>query len=315
MQEIPLSEILPQHALECLTNCSPWVLLDPAGPVAADEKRLILIAFALMLTVVIPVIVMAVMFAWKYRASNKSADFSPKWAHSLKIEVVVWLVPAVIVTVLSALVWDYSHRLDPYQPLASTVKPLHVEAVSMDWKWLFIYPELGIASVNQLVVPANVPVSFRITSDSVMTSFFIPQLGSQIYAMAGMETKLHLQASRIGVFQGLNSQFSGDGFSGMHFDAIATDTEGFNTWVRKVRQTNTLLDHAHFQSLEMPSHHTPVQYFAQITPGLFNDVLMKYMPDMSSNNKQSADLCRQRAGHQQFALAASQSIKLSHSQE
>lgn len=314
MQEIPFSEILPQHVVQCIANCSPWVLLDPAGPVAADEKRLIIIAFVLMLTVVIPVIVMAILFAWKYRASNKSANFAPKWAHSFKIEAVVWLVPAVIVTILSVLVWDYSHRLDPYETLKSTVKPIRVEVVSMDWKWLFIYPDLGIASVNQLVVPTNVPISFRITSDSVMTSFFIPQLGSQIYAMAGMETKLHLQANRVGVFQGLNSQFSGDGFSGMHFDTIATDAEGFNTWIGKVRQSNIPLDRDHFKNLEIPSHQTPVQYFTQVKSGLFDDVLMKYMPDMSSK-KQTADLCSQHSERQHIASAATQLTKISHSQE
>lgn len=272
-----------QGAFACVggdCGSSHWSLLDPMGPIGADEKRLILIAFGLMLTVVIPVIVMALSFAWKYRQSNTSATYQPKWDYSGKIEAVVWVVPAIIVTILSVLVWRDSHALSPYKPIASSVKPIEVEAVSMDWKWLFIYPDLGIASVNKLVFPSGTPVSFRITSDTVMTSFFIPQLGSQIYAMAGMQTKLHLVADQPGTYRGLNSQFSGDGFSGMHFDAVATSQQGFDDWVKQVKESKDTLDTAGLKKLEIPTANVPVQYFASVKSGLFEDIIMKYMPDM-----------------------------------
>lgn len=272
-----------QGAFACVGDCgsSQWSLLNPMGPIGADEKRLILIAFGLMLTVVIPVIVMALGFAWKYRASNTAATYQPKWDYSGKIEAVVWAIPTIIILILSVLVWRDTHALSPYRPIASTAKPVDVQVVAMDWKWLFIYPEQGIASVNKLVFPANVPVSFRITSDTVMSSFFIPQLGSQIYAMAGMQTRLNLQADQPGTYRGLNSQYSGNGFAGMHFDAIATSEQGFADWVKQVKQSPAVLDEAGFKALEAPTENAPVQYFARVEPGLFEKIVNKYMPDMA----------------------------------
>jgi cytochrome o ubiquinol oxidase subunit 2 len=279
----------PMGAVACVGNCggSHWALLDPMGPIGMDEKRLILTAFGLMLLVVIPVIVMTFLFARRYRASNTSATYSPKWDYSGKIEAVVWLVPTIIVLVLSILVWRESHALSPYRPIASNVKPVQVEAVSMDWKWLFIYPQLGIASVNKLVFPSGTPVSFRITSDTVMTSFFIPQLGSQIYAMAGMQTKLHLLADHPGTYRGINSQFSGNGFSGMHFDAVATTEQGFQDWVKEVKASNATLDDASLKKLEIPTENAPVQYFAAVRHGLFGDIIRKYNPEMVPMNTAS----------------------------
>lgn len=270
---------LPQGALACAGSCGNghWALLDPMGPIGADEKTLILTAFGLMLIVVIPVILMTFAFAWKYRASNKAATYAPKWDYSGKIEAIVWLVPAVIVAALSVLVWKSSHDLSPYKPIASTVQPVQVEAVSLDWKWLFIYPQLGIASVNRLVIPAGVPVSFRITSDSVMSSFFIPRLGSQIYAMAGMQTRLHLVADHPGTYKGLNTQFSGAGFSGMYFDTVATSQQGFDAWVKQVRQSPRNLDEAAFKQLEVASQNNPPEFFSTVKPHLFDDIIQKYM--------------------------------------
>ena len=286
-----LKETLPHGAFACVGACGSgsghWALLNPAGPIGVAEKHLILTAFGLMLLVVIPVIVMTFLFAWRYRASNSSATYTPKWDYSGKIEAVVWLVPAVIVLVLSALVWRESHALSPYRPIASNAKPVQVEAVSMDWKWLFIYPQLGIASVNKLVFPTGTPVSFRITSDTVMTSFFIPQLGSQIYAMAGMQTKLHLLADHPGTYYGFNSQFSGNGFSGMHFDAVATSDQGFQDWVKEVRASNATLDDAGLKKLEIPTANAPVQYFASVKHGLFGDIIRKYNPSMAPMNTAS----------------------------
>lgn len=169
-------------------------ILSPKGDIGAQEKTLLFTATGLMLLVVIPVIIMILTFAWKYRASNTKADYQPKWAHSTAIEVVVWTVPCIIVAILAVITWRSTHALDPYKPLVSEHKPVTIEVVSLDWKWLFIYPEYDIATVNEIAFPVDVPVNFRITSASVMNSFFIPQLGSQIYSMAGMETKLHLNA-------------------------------------------------------------------------------------------------------------------------
>lgn len=271
--------VLPQGTLACAGSCGAghWTLLDPMGPIGADEKTLILTAFGLMLIVVLPVIFMTFAFAWKYRASNKAATYQPKWDYSGKIETIIWIVPAVIVTTLGILVWKSSHDLDPYKPTASAVPPVQVEAVSLDWKWLFIYPQLGIATVNRLVIPTGVPVSFHITSDSVMTSFFIPRLGSQIYAMNGMQTRLHLVAAHPGTYRGLNTQFSGAGFSGMYFDTVATSQQGFDAWVKQVRQSPTKLDEAAFKQLELPSQNNPPAFFSAVKPHLFDQIIQKYM--------------------------------------
>ncbi len=270
----------PEWALACDGDCgSKWALLNPRGPIAAHEKGLIITAFALMLLVVVPVIFMTIAFAWKYRASNNDASYAPKWDNSTKIEAVVWTVPAVIVAILAALVWKSSHELSPYRPIASAVKPVQVQVVSMNWKWLFIYPDLGIASVNRLVIPAGVPVSFRITSDAVMSSFFIPQLGGQIYAMAGMQTRLQLVADQPGSYQGLNTQFSGDGFAGMHFETVAASNQDFDAWVAQVRHSSMPLSEDAFKALEIPSENVPPRYFSSVEPQLFERIMQKYLPN------------------------------------
>lgn len=211
-------------------------LLNPKGQIALEQRSLILTAFGLMLIVVIPAVLMAVVFAWKYRASNTNAKYSPNWSHSNKVEAVVWTIPILIILFLSVLTWKSTHALEPSKPLQSDVKPVEIDVVALDWKWLFIYPEQGIATVNQIAFPANTPVNFKITSNSVMNSFFIPTLGSQIYAMAGMQTKLHLIANEPGTFDGISANFSGRGFSGMKFKAIATkDDAEFQQWVAKVK--------------------------------------------------------------------------------
>ena len=174
-----------------LGGCN-MALFDPKGQVGADEKSLIITATLLMLIVVVPVILMTFAFAWKYRASNTKATYMPDWSHSTKIELVVWLVPCLIIAVLGWITWESTHKLDPYRPLDSEVKPVTIQAISLDWKWLFIYPDQGIATVNEIAFPKDTPVNFQITSDSVMNSFFIPQLGSQIYSMAGMLSLIHI---------------------------------------------------------------------------------------------------------------------------
>ncbi len=266
-----------------LGGCSDILLFNPKGPIGDAERFVIIVSIALMLIVVIPVFIMVFMFIRKYRASNTNATYMPKWSHSARIELVVWLVPAIIITILSILIWNTTHRLDPYKPIDTGVKPINIEAVSLDWKWLFIYPDQNIATVNQLVFPANVPISFRITSATVMTSFFIPQLGSQIYAMAGMQTRLHLLADEAGTYLGQNQQLSGRGYADMKFKAIAVSREQFETWVQKVRQSPDKLNMARYEKLEEPSANYPVTLFSEVTSDLFDRIIRKFNKTMSPN--------------------------------
>jgi cytochrome o ubiquinol oxidase subunit 2 len=263
-----------------LAGCNS-AILNPKGQVGQDEKNLLISAVLLMLLVVIPVIVMTLVFAWKYRASNTKARYEPNWSHSTVIEVVVWSIPCMIILVLAVLTWRSSHALDPYKPLQSDVKPITIEAVALDWKWLFIYPEQGIATVNEIAFPANTPVNFKITSDTVMNSFFIPQLGTQIYAMAGMETKLHLIANEPGEFFGISANYSGHGFSKMNFTAHATpDQAGFDAWVAKVKAAPQSLHAREFQELASVRNDKadyPVTYYSSVQDGMFKSLIDKYM--------------------------------------
>lgn len=208
-------------ALACvgLSGCD-WVLLDSKGMVGLAQRDLILICIGLMLIVVIPAIVLTFVFAWRFRAGNTQAKYTPDWSHSTKVEIVVWGVPLLIIAGLAVIVWKSTHELDPYKPLDVAGEPLHVDVIATDWKWVFVYPDLGIATVNQLNFPANRPLAFNITSNSTMNTFFIPQLGGQIYAMAGMRTQLHLIANEPGQFRGMSGNYSGHGFSNMKFIEI-----------------------------------------------------------------------------------------------
>src|SRR5262245_58760244 len=183
-----------------------------------------------MLAVIVPVILMALGFAWWFRAGNTRAQYLPNWQYFGPIELIVWAIPALVVMFLGGIAWIGSHDLDPPRPIASQTPPVEIQVVALDWKWLFIYPKDGVASVNRLVVPAGTPLSFTITSASVMNSFFVPQLGSQIYAMAGMATRLHLLADRPGSFQGLSAQYSGSGFSDMRFEVTAVAPADYADW-------------------------------------------------------------------------------------
>ena len=274
--------LFPALAALLIGGCSRMVLLNPKGPIGETERFVILLAFALMLLVVIPVIIMAFWFPWKYRAGNSTANYAPKWCDSGKIELVVWLVPAAIVTCLSILIWYTTHHLDPYKPLVSTSKPVTVQAVSLDWQWLFIYPDENIAVVNQLVFPAHVPLNLKLTSDTVMTSFFIPQLGSQIYAMAGMQTQLHLLADEPGIYAGQNQQFSGEGYAGMNFKAVAATNEQYAAWLAESRKTRQKLDLARYEQLAQPTTGGSVSSFSSVEPGLFDSIINKYMTTSDS---------------------------------
>ena len=217
-----------------LASCREGVL-DPHGPVGQAERVILGDATAIMLAVVIPVIILTLVFAWWFRAGNRRATYRPDWEYAGRIELIIWAIPALVILFLGGIAWIGSHDLDPPKPLESNIPPLEVEVVSLDWRWLFIYPSERIATVNYLVVPTGVPVHFRLTSTSVMNSFFIPQLGSQIYTMPGMTTQLNLQADSPGSYPGLSAQFSGPGFSDMRFTVRADSGEGFAAWVAEAR--------------------------------------------------------------------------------
>jgi cytochrome o ubiquinol oxidase subunit 2 len=257
-------------AMACawLSACSEGVL-DPKGPVGAQEKQLLLEALVPMLMVITPIILLTLWFAWWFRASNVRAKYRPRWEYSGYVEFSIWMIPLLIILFLGSLAWVGAHRLDPYRPLASDQRPLQVEVVSLDWRWLFIYPEQGVASINELAIPVGRPIAIRLTSATVMNSFFIPQLGGQIYAMPGMETKLSLLADKAGSYRGLSAQFSGDGFSDMHFQVLATDEAAFTSWVDRAKGVNAPLDEATYGQLVATHHAGGVTYYSSTSDELF----------------------------------------------
>ncbi len=285
---------LPLLATLLLSGCQ-WVVLDPKGPIGLEERSIIITATVLMLIVVVPVIALILIFAWRYRASNLKAEYRPNWSHSNRIEAVVWLIPCIIIATLGVITWRSSHSLDPYRPLDSKVKPIRIEAVALDWKWLFIYPDQQVATVNEVAFPANVPVEFNITSATVMNAFFIPQLGSQIYAMAGMQTQLHLLASEAGTYQGLSSNYSGDGFSGMTFKAIAAPSrQAFDAWLAKVQASRQSPGDAAYAQLAKPSENNPVAYYSRVQPNLFADIVAGRLQDPAGRMVARAEPQRQQ---------------------
>ncbi|WP_163715692.1 ubiquinol oxidase subunit II [Mangrovibacterium lignilyticum] len=259
-------------------GCKKMVVLESKGAVGVEQAFLIKIAFLLMLIVVLPVFVMVIWFSIRYRASNTKATFKPKWTHSNAVEAVVWGVPVAIIIVLGYITWESTHELNPYKPLESDNKAIEIDVISTDSDWLFVYPEYGVAIVNQMVFPVNTPLNFRLTSGSVMTSFFIPALGSQMYAMAGMQTKLHLMANEVGVFRGHNMEYSGNGYAGMNFNAISTTQEGFENWLKGVKESTDSLSVDRFKDINsMFNMNHPVTSFSAVEPDLFNKVVMENM--------------------------------------
>ncbi len=250
---------------------------SPKGPIAAAELNLMIFSIKLMLLVVIPVIVMACFFGWRYR-EGKNGKYTPEWSHSTKLELVWWSIPIIIILILGTVTWKTTHSLDPYKPLDSEKNPVTIEVVSLDWKWLFIYPELKIATLNFLKLPAGTPINFKLTAASPMNSFIIPQLGGQIYTMTGMTTQLHLLADKPGTYRGLATNYTGIGFSGMHFDTVVTTPEEFTSWVNAVKQTPANLTSAVFWERLMPkSIDDPAGYFGNVEDGLFDNIIMHYM--------------------------------------
>jgi cytochrome o ubiquinol oxidase subunit 2 len=267
-----------------MEHLASLIVLEPFGDVAIQESHLIAAATFLMLLIVVPVIVLTLLFAWRYRQSNKAAEYRPDWDHSRKIEAVIWGAPLVIILVLGTLTYITTHELDPYRPLARIdathavapgTRPLVVDVVSLDWKWLFVYPELGIATVNELAAPVDRPIEFHLTSSSVMNAFYVPALAGMVYTMPGMETQLHAVINDAGSYEGFSANFSGAGFSDMHFRFFGMQPADFDAWVARNRQTGAVLDGGRYMQLERPSKSDPVQHFGAVEKGLFDAIVRR----------------------------------------
>ena len=260
-----------------LTACTQGVL-DPQGAVGIAERQILVDSLVIMLAIVIPTIAATLGFGWWFRASNKRAKYLPEFTYSGQIELVVWGVPLLTIMLLGGVTWISSHQLDPGRPLESANKPIEIQVVSLDWKWLFIYPDQHIAAVNQVTVPANTPIHFTLTSASVMNSFFVPQLGSQIYTMNGMASQLNLIADQPGTFPGLSSHYSGDGFSDMYFDLHAVPPEEFKVWVTSIQGNGPVLEAASYGELSKQSIKVAPFTYGQADPSLFNKILTQQIP-------------------------------------
>ncbi|MBP0597411.1 ubiquinol oxidase subunit II [Herbaspirillum sp. LeCh32-8] len=264
-----------------LAGCNT-VVMNPSGDIANQQARLIVISTVLMLIIIIPVIILTLLFAWRYRKSNTSAPYEPDWDHSTRLELVIWGAPLLIIIALGLLTWITTHTLDPYRPLSRIdaerplspqAKTLTVEVVALDWKWLFIYPEQGIATVNELAAPVDTQIQFKITASNVMNSFYIPALAGQIYAMPGMETKLHAVINKAGEYEGFSANYSGAGFSHMRFKFHGLDQQGFDDWVKKAKADAGTMQRADYLKLEQPSEREPARLFGTVDNGLFHAIV------------------------------------------
>ncbi len=259
-----------------------FVLFNPKGIVALKERSLIVTAIGLMFIVVIPVFIATFYFAWKYRA-GRDAEYAPDSNPNVKLELLWWAIPAAVIFVLAIINWKSAHDLDPYKPLQSAAKPLTIQVVSLRWKWLFIYPEQNIATVNFIEFPENVPVNFQLTSDASMNSFWIPQLGGQMYAMAGMQTQLHLMAGEPGEFNGSAAEINGTGFAGMKFIAKASSQADFYAWVESVKKSSQTLNQEAYNKLAEPSENNPATFYSSTEKNLYSTIMMKYMMPASTH--------------------------------
>ena len=267
--------------LIALSGCKA-VVLHPFGDVALQQRDVLLESTGLMLLVIVPVMALTIVFAWRYRQTNAGARYEPDWEHSTQLELLIWGAPLLIIICLGALTWMGTHLLDPYRPLdriaegqkvAPGTKPLEVDVVALDWKWLFIYPQYRIATVNELAAPVDRPIDFRITSSSVMNSFYIPALAGQIYAMSGMETKLHAVMNHVGTFEGFSANYSGAGFSGMRFSFHSLAPAAFDQWIAGIKAGGGSLGRDEYLTLQRPSENDPPHGYAAVDPSLYNAVL------------------------------------------
>src|SRR5712672_632376 len=269
-------------AAMALGGCSQGVL-DPHGPIASAERQILFNSLGIMLAIVIPTIVATLGVAWWFRSSNRRATYLPEFEYSGRLELLVWSIPAMTVLLVGGVAWVGAHDLDPRKPISPTVKPLAVQVVSLDWKWLLIYQEQGIASVNQLTIPVGTPLSFELTSSTVMNSFFVPQLGSQIYTMSGMVTRLHLQADHPGTYPGLSAMYSGEGFADMRFNVDAVPDETFAQWVIATRSAGSALDAQTYADLAKPSKMVAPFTYRAVAPTLFNSIVSSGLPTDGSS--------------------------------
>ncbi|WP_426437244.1 ubiquinol oxidase subunit II [Bradyrhizobium genosp. P] len=260
-----------------LGGCN-WVVLDPQGPVGTADKAILVDSLAIMLAIVVPTIAATFAFAWWFRAGNTKATYLPDFVYSGRVELIVWSIPLLVIVLLGGVAWIGSHNLDPAKPLASKTAPIEVQVVSLDWKWLFIYPNQRVASVNELVIPAGVPVHFSLTSASVMSAFFIPQLGSMIYTMYGMTTQLNLRADAPGSFHGLSAHYNGDGFSDMHFEVQAVPADRFAAWIEATRDAGPTLDDRSYADLAKQGVKTSPFTYRAADPGLFQRIVTQQLP-------------------------------------
>jgi len=287
-------QVILRTALVCALSLSPvggcavldHGVLGAAGPVAEQTRSLFLTVCLILLFVVGPVLVLTPIFAWHYRLSNTKSAYRPQWGFNWPLEGLIWIPPVIIVVILAVFLWRDTHRLDPYKPLASTLPPVEVQVVALDWKWLFLYPDEGIASVNELVIPVGRPVHLSLTSTTVMQSFFVPQLAGQIYAMAGMTTQLNLAASRPGVFRGENAQFNGMGFQNQKFPVRAEADDGYRAFVDRARATGSALDMAAFKTLSARSVQATPSQFGTVSPDLFRAIVAMNDPNMCAPEAQ-----------------------------
>ncbi len=260
-------------------------ILDPKGIIALQERNLIITAVGLMFLVVIPVFIMTFYIAWKYRANNAKAEYAADWSGNKKGKFILWAFPSVIICILAIITWKSTHALDPYRPIDSTKKPLIIQVVALNWKWLFIYPEQNIATVNFIEFPVQTPVTFELTADAPMNSLWIPQLGGQMYAMAGMQTQLHLRADTPGDYAGSEVEINGSGFAGMRFTARASSQSDFDTWVRQIKLSSRSLNFTTYNKLAIPSENNPVTSYASVDKDLYNGIMMKFMmPSIYNRN-------------------------------
>ncbi|MBO0663153.1 ubiquinol oxidase subunit II [Jiella sp. MQZ9-1] len=279
--------LLAVLSLPLLLSACDSALLFPNGDIAARQRDMLLIATGLMLIVIVPVIVMSLYIPWRYRASNKKADYDADWNHSTKLELVIWTVPLLIIIVLGAVTWVGTHLLDPFRPLDKVTAsqqvdlkqdPLEVQVVALNWKWLFIYPQYGVATVNELAAPVNRPIQFDLTADTVMNAFYIPTLAGMVYSMPGMETKLHAVINKPGVYDGFASQYNGAGFSDMSFKFYGQKKGDFEAWINNLKASKKTLDRAAYLDLAKPSQDVPVTYYTSVDKSLFDRVVGMCVP-------------------------------------
>ena len=283
--------------IACTVAACESGVLAPRGVIGRADRTILIDSLVIMLAIVVPTILATLGFAWWYRASNTRARYLPQWRASGRIELVVWAIPVMVIILLGGVTWIGSHQLDPAQPLASAAAPVEIEVVSLDWKWLFIYPQQQVASVNELVVPAGKPLHFSLTSASVMSAFFVPQLGSMIYTMNGMTTQLYLQADLPGTLRGLSAHYNGEGFSDMHFQVHALPPAQFAAWIDSARAGGGRLDSARYAELARQSSNLPVATFGTVEPGLFGKIAAQQLAPGPGPQPAAAGLTTMAQGH------------------